>query len=162
MTQILKLRNVNRTPVAFKVKTTAPKQYCVRPNSGRIEVGQEIDVQGTTVVVYTLLGNTADAQIVLLQAMKEDPPMDARCRDKFLVQTVAISSDQDASNITAVASWPRHDVHALFSNSDCSGRKSRRPQRSPSRNAKSVSRSCLRTILAKATWPPTTLTAIAK
>ena len=30
----------------MKVKTTAPKQYCVRPNSGRIEAGMEVEVQG--------------------------------------------------------------------------------------------------------------------
>ncbi|KAL8720350.1 MAG: hypothetical protein Q9225_002778 [Loekoesia sp. 1 TL-2023] len=34
--------------------------------------------------------------------MKEDPPPDARCRDKFLVQTVALSRDSDASNIPAI------------------------------------------------------------
>ena len=38
--------------------------------------------------------------IVLLQAMKEQPPLDAKCRDKFLVQTVAMSSEEDASNLT--------------------------------------------------------------
>lgn len=39
---------------------------------------------------------------VLLQAMREDPPPDARCRDKFLVQTVTLSQDSDASNIPAI------------------------------------------------------------
>ncbi|KAL8953535.1 MAG: hypothetical protein Q9222_000593 [Ikaeria aurantiellina] len=39
---------------------------------------------------------------VLLQAMREDPPSDARCRDKFLVQTVALSQDSDTSNVPAV------------------------------------------------------------
>ncbi|KAL8894922.1 MAG: hypothetical protein Q9192_003961 [Flavoplaca navasiana] len=34
--------------------------------------------------------------------MREDPPPDARCRDKFLVQTVALSQDSDASNIPAI------------------------------------------------------------
>ncbi|KAL8812950.1 MAG: hypothetical protein Q9223_000006 [Gallowayella weberi] len=34
--------------------------------------------------------------------MKEDPPPDARCRDKFLVQTVTFSEDSDASNIPAI------------------------------------------------------------
>jgi hypothetical protein len=52
-------------------------RYCVRPNSGRIEPGGNIEVQ------------------VLLQAMKEDPPLDARCRDKFLVQSVGISRELD-------------------------------------------------------------------
>lgn len=61
-----------------------PHRYCVRPNSGRIEPGQHVEVQ------------------VLLQAMKEDPPPDARCRDKFLVQSVAISAASDVSNVAQV------------------------------------------------------------
>jgi len=39
---------------------------------------------------------------VLLQAMKEDPPVDAKCRDKFLVQSIAISADNEYSNIQQV------------------------------------------------------------
>lgn len=39
---------------------------------------------------------------MLLQAMKEDPPPDARCRDKFLVQSVAISADKDVANVTQI------------------------------------------------------------
>ncbi|EME44799.1 hypothetical protein DOTSEDRAFT_152837 [Dothistroma septosporum NZE10] len=84
VSQVLRLSNPNHEAVAFKVKTTAPKQYCVRPNSGRIEPGQHVEVQ------------------VLLQAMKEDPPPDARCRDKFLVQSVAISPENDTPNVTQV------------------------------------------------------------
>ncbi|RDW91416.1 PapD-like protein [Coleophoma crateriformis] len=80
VSQTLKIRNPNHTPVAFKVKTTAPKQYCVRPNSGRIEPGKEVEVT------------------VLLQAMKQEPPLDAKCRDKFLVQSVAITADKEFSN----------------------------------------------------------------
>ncbi|KAL9122351.1 MAG: hypothetical protein Q9187_001086 [Circinaria calcarea] len=88
VTQVLRLRNPNSDPVAFKVKTTAPKQYCVRPNSGRIEPGRDVEIQ------------------VLLQAMKEDPPLDARCRDKFLVQSVVIAPDQELPNITTIVSDP--------------------------------------------------------
>ncbi|KAL9112808.1 MAG: hypothetical protein Q9187_007710 [Circinaria calcarea] len=65
VTQVLRLRNPNSDPVAFKVKY---------------------------LVVYG----------VLLQAMKEDPPLDARCRDKFLVQSVAIAPDQELPNITTI------------------------------------------------------------
>lgn len=39
---------------------------------------------------------------MLLQAMKEDPPPDTRCRDKFLVQSVAISPERDISNVTQI------------------------------------------------------------
>ncbi|KAF8862353.1 VAMP-associated protein [Acephala macrosclerotiorum] len=84
VSQALKIRNPNRTPVAFKVKTTAPKQYCVRPNSGRIEPGKEVEVT------------------VLLQAMKQEPPIDAKCRDKFLVQSVAVTADKEFTNISAI------------------------------------------------------------
>lgn len=42
----LSVTNNNAHPIAFKVKTTAPKQYCVRPNSGRIEPGETVSVQG--------------------------------------------------------------------------------------------------------------------
>ncbi|KAI4223959.1 MAG: hypothetical protein L6R36_005032 [Xanthoria steineri] len=84
VTQSLRLQNPTNDPIAFKVKTTAPKQYCVRPNSGKIDAGGDVEVQ------------------VLLQAMREDPPPDARCRDKFLVQTVSLSQDSDASNIPAI------------------------------------------------------------
>ncbi|KAM0347722.1 hypothetical protein ACHAPU_004737 [Fusarium lateritium] len=84
VSQILTLKNPNPTPVAFKVKTTAPKQYCVRPNAGRIEAGQSFDVS------------------VLLQAMKQDPAPDARCRDKFLVQSTPITADKEFASVANV------------------------------------------------------------
>ncbi|KAG0289181.1 phosphatidylinositol-binding protein scs2 [Linnemannia gamsii] len=80
------IRNPTQLPIAFKVKTTAPKQYCVRPNSGRIEPGQELEVQ------------------VQMQAMKEDPPADFKCKDKFLVQSVAITAERE--QIASADLWP--------------------------------------------------------
>ncbi|KAJ3073844.1 phosphatidylinositol-binding protein scs2 [Podochytrium sp. JEL0797] len=61
--------------VAFKVKTTAPKQYCVRPNAGVVGAGQSKEIE------------------VLLQAMAVDPPLDTKCKDKFLVQSIFVSSE---------------------------------------------------------------------
>ncbi|KID96502.1 Vesicle-associated membrane protein, partial [Metarhizium majus ARSEF 297] len=84
VSRTLTIRNTSTSPLAFKVKTTAPKQYCVRPNAGRIEPGNAFDVT------------------VLLQAMKQDPPLDAKCRDKFLVQCAPIPSDKDFSSIASV------------------------------------------------------------
>ncbi|KAI6248194.1 hypothetical protein HI914_03718 [Erysiphe necator] len=89
VSQILKIKNPNQTHVAFKVKTTAPKQYCVRPNCGKIEPGKEVEVN------------------VLLQAMKEDPPLDTRCRDKFLVQSVAVAGENE--NPLQGATWRNVD-----------------------------------------------------
>ncbi|KAL2833376.1 PapD-like protein [Aspergillus cavernicola] len=82
--QILHLTNNNQDAVVFKVKTTAPKHYCVRPNSGRIEPGKHVEVQ------------------VLLQAMKDEPAADAKCKDKFLVQTVAVTKDMEFANVGSI------------------------------------------------------------
>lgn len=49
---------------------------------------------------------------VLLQAMKEDPPPDAKCRDKFLVQSVLVTADKEFTN---VASLVRHFLGILVS-----------------------------------------------
>jgi hypothetical protein len=66
------------------VKTTAPKKYCVKPNTGIVPAG------ATTVVT------------VIMQAQREVPADLENCRDKFLVQnTVAEKGEGD-------------DVPALF------------------------------------------------
>ncbi|KAI1817344.1 VAMP-associated protein [Poronia punctata] len=82
--ETLRIRNTTTHPIAFKVKTTAPKQYCVRPNSGRVEPGKEVEVQ------------------VILQVMKQEPPPGAKCRDKFLVQSVAITPDKEFASLAAI------------------------------------------------------------
>lgn len=46
VTSELKLVNPSEQKVCFKVKTTAPKRYCVRPNSGIIEPSQSVNVSG--------------------------------------------------------------------------------------------------------------------
>ncbi|KAI1331907.1 VAMP-associated protein [Xylariaceae sp. FL0255] len=89
----LKIRNPNTHPVAFKVKTTAPKQYCVRPNSGRVEPGKEVEVQ------------------VILQAMKAEPAPGTKCRDKFLVQSVAITGDKEFDNLASI--WDTIDKSSI-------------------------------------------------
>ncbi|KAL2158207.1 hypothetical protein VTH06DRAFT_4527 [Thermothelomyces fergusii] len=91
--QVLKIKNPNSSPVAFKVKTTAPKHYCVRPNSGRIEPGHEIEVS------------------ILLQAMRVPPAPDAKCRDKFLVQSVIITPDKEFTNVQQI--WDSVDKAAI-------------------------------------------------
>ncbi|KAF9360505.1 phosphatidylinositol-binding protein scs2 [Mortierella sp. AD094] len=90
--ETLIIRNPTQLPIAFKVKTTAPKQYCVRPNSGRVEPGQELEVQ------------------VQMQAMKEDPPADFKCKDKFLVQSIAITAERE--QLPAAELWPTIEQEA--------------------------------------------------
>ncbi|ODN03894.1 Vesicle-associated membrane protein-associated protein A [Orchesella cincta] len=43
-TSLLKLANPSEKRVCFKIKTTAPKRYCVRPNAGILEPGQSISI----------------------------------------------------------------------------------------------------------------------
>lgn len=79
--------------------------YCVRPNSGRIEPGRHVEVQGWCLCDCVGLSDGPRdnrSKTVLLQAMKEDPPLDAKCKDKFLVQSVAITGDLEYSNITSI------------------------------------------------------------
>lgn len=48
VTTNLKLRNPSDRKVCFKVKTTAPRRYCVRPNSGIIDPGSIVTVSGSS------------------------------------------------------------------------------------------------------------------
>jgi len=77
--QTLYLTNTTASDVAFKVKTTSPKRYCVRPNGGIIEPNKTIEVN------------------VLLQPT-DDPEIN---KDKFLLETVALepSHHYTAKNI---------------------------------------------------------------
>ncbi|KAF8506437.1 PapD-like protein [Gautieria morchelliformis] len=89
----LTITNHNAQPVAFKVKTTAPKLYSVRPNAGRIEPGESVVVT------------------VQLQPMKEEPPSHVKCRDKFLVQSTTITPDKE--NISLAEIWnPTTEKHS--------------------------------------------------
>lgn len=72
--------NPGKERVAFKVKTTSPKKYCVRPSSGFVEAGTSRVVE------------------VILQAQKEMPPNLTECRDKFLVQCVKVLSDTEGTD----------------------------------------------------------------
>ncbi|KAI8342403.1 PapD-like protein [Chlamydoabsidia padenii] len=73
--EFLIVKNVGTEPIAFKVKTTAPKQYCVRPNSGIIQPSSQVEVQ------------------VIFQPFKDEPASDFKCKDKFLVQTAVVKPD---------------------------------------------------------------------
>ena len=64
---------------SFKVKTTNPKRYCVRPNVGVIWAGKEARVS------------------VQLPAMREYPSDMNKCKDKFQVLTLKLDSETAAS-----------------------------------------------------------------
>ncbi|XP_067308998.1 VAMP (vesicle-associated membrane protein)-associated protein A, like isoform X1 [Pseudorasbora parva] len=68
VTANLKLKNPSEKRVCFKVKTTAPRRYCVRPNSGIID-------PGATLIIS-----------VMLQPFDYDP--NEKSKHKFMVQTI--------------------------------------------------------------------------
>ncbi|XP_022613716.1 vesicle-associated membrane protein-associated protein A [Seriola dumerili] len=79
VTTNLKLKNPSDRRVCFKVKTTAPRRYCVRPNSGVIDAGQAVSIS------------------VMLQPFDYDP--NEKSKHKFMVQTIFAPpnvSDMDA------------------------------------------------------------------
>ncbi|XP_040059673.1 vesicle-associated membrane protein-associated protein B/C [Gasterosteus aculeatus] len=73
VTTYLKLSNPTDRNVCFKVKTTAPRRYCVRPNSGIIDAGTSINVS------------------VMLQPFDYDP--NEKSKHKFMVQSVLAPPD---------------------------------------------------------------------
>ncbi|XP_017266566.1 VAMP (vesicle-associated membrane protein)-associated protein A, like [Kryptolebias marmoratus] len=68
VTSNLKLKNPSDRRVCFKVKTTAPRRYCVRPNSGVIDAGATVNIS------------------VMLQPFEYDP--NEKSKHKFMVQTI--------------------------------------------------------------------------
>ena len=113
------ITNNNPQPVAFKVKTTAPKVYtscllqsnafliciqlyCVRPNSGRVEPGETVEVSGKYHMLRKERLISEHAIVVMLQALKEDPPLNTKCKDKFLIQSTIITPEKEALPVHAI------------------------------------------------------------
>jgi hypothetical protein len=86
LVQTLKLKNISEETLAFKVKTTQPKRYFVKPNAAVIGPGQEIQVS------------------IVLQPLPELPPDANSCRDKFLLQVIKVDKGAES------------DVQALWKN----------------------------------------------
>lgn len=78
------VRLINKTDqhVAFKVKTTSPKKYCVRPNVGVIQP------------------KAAHEFVVIMQAQKT-APVDVTCKDKFLIQSTIVSEGTVDEDLTS-------------------------------------------------------------
>ncbi|MQM16663.1 hypothetical protein Taro_049621 [Colocasia esculenta] len=99
------------------VKTTNPKKYCVRPNTGVVLPGTTCDITGDPMVAVTkllcrfvFLGfldfcihfsvDFLSETLVTMQAQKEAPP-DFQCKDKFLIQSVITESATMAKDINS-------------------------------------------------------------
>lgn len=51
VTSYIKLINPTNKKVYFKIKTTAPKRYCVRPNSGALKPKDVIEIAGLSHII---------------------------------------------------------------------------------------------------------------
>ncbi|XP_062147216.1 vesicle-associated protein 2-1 [Alnus glutinosa] len=76
----LKIVNNTEHDVAFKVKTTSPKKYFVRPNTGVMHPWDSCIVR------------------VTLQAQREYP-LDMNCKDKFLLQSTIVPPHTDVDEL---------------------------------------------------------------
>ncbi|CEM17310.1 unnamed protein product [Vitrella brassicaformis CCMP3155] len=76
VTASLRLENASNAIVAYKIKTTAPKNYLVRPSSGVLKEKGTQEIQ------------------IILQPLTADPPPST---DRFLVQATRVESDMPLS-----------------------------------------------------------------
>lgn len=74
VTVSLTIKNPTERRIAFKIKTTAPKRYCVKPNSGILEPSQTMKVN------------------VLLQPFEYDP--NEKSKHKFMVQYLYLNDSE--------------------------------------------------------------------
>ncbi|KAH6787361.1 Plant VAMP membrane family protein [Perilla frutescens var. hirtella] len=75
-----KVTNNTEHHVAFKVKTTSPKKYFVRPNIGVMHPWDSSAIR------------------VTLQAQREYPP-NMQCKDKFLVQSTIVPPNTNVDEL---------------------------------------------------------------
>mmetsp|Transcript_75999 Transcript_75999/g.176316 ORF Transcript_75999/g.176316 Transcript_75999/m.176316 type:complete len:236 (-) Transcript_75999:81-788(-) len=88
LTRTLKLTNVHSSNVAFKVKTTAPKAYLVRPSSGTLKPREPQEVQ------------------IILQP----PGADQQAfNHRFLVQAIAVSTAEPVTR-EMWAEFPKESI----------------------------------------------------
>ncbi|KAI3501744.1 hypothetical protein L1887_29736 [Cichorium endivia] len=80
-TSSVHLSNISDEYVAFKVKTTSPKRFCVRPNSGIVSPKSECS--------FT----------VTMQGLRSHPS-EVECKDKFLIQSTVVDSGTKEEEIT--------------------------------------------------------------
>ncbi|KAG0669701.1 phosphatidylinositol-binding protein scs2 [Maudiozyma exigua] len=81
-TDYIEITNESDEAVAFKVKTTAPKLYCVRPTAGKIDAGESTKIE------------------IIFLGLAEEPEKDSKCKDKFLVLTLPAPYDLDGKSVS--------------------------------------------------------------
>lgn len=80
VTSFLQLYNPTPNRICFKVKTTAPRRYCVRPNSGIVDPMNKVNIA------------------IMLQPFENNDSQNDRNKHKFMVQSVVIGNEQGDIN----------------------------------------------------------------
>lgn len=96
ITNVLLLHNTSSKPVAYKVKTTARRRFCVRPNIGILQPNE-----------------TADVQVMLnpKEAQDKEPSSAEKLKDKFLIQSIYVLPEQVGQDMKQVwAAVPEDQV----------------------------------------------------
>uniref|UniRef100_A0A915CRW9 Major sperm protein n=1 Tax=Ditylenchus dipsaci TaxID=166011 RepID=A0A915CRW9_9BILA len=118
----LSLTNPSARPVYFKVKTTAPRYYCVRPNTGVIKPQQSalINIVLQPIMVQAAFG--PDEDVAVDSFWKNIDPseiMDSKLRVSFLSQNAAYTPKKPESEqlsympATSLRTQNEHDRTAL-------------------------------------------------
>jgi hypothetical protein len=103
----------------FKIKTTAPKKYVVRPSSGVVEAGATTTVQvrggghlawGTRVHGARTHHHVPATSQVIMQAQKEYPVDFANCKDKFMVQVTELGEGEEIDAATTFSKEAKGDA----------------------------------------------------
>ena len=104
----MRLSNPSDRKVCFKIKTTAPKRYCVKPNSGVIDPKQTVQISGNfrPQIRFNLLALCDLRKIITcisvsLQPFEYDP--NEKNRHKFMVQSM-FAPEGDINQDTLVRS----------------------------------------------------------
>ncbi|KAK5779477.1 hypothetical protein RI543_003368 [Arxiozyma heterogenica] len=79
-TAFITIHNQTDEIKAFKIKTTAPKLYCVRPNAAIIQPGENVKIS------------------VIFLGLPQEPLDDYKCKDKFLVIVLPAPYKSDSSH----------------------------------------------------------------
>mmetsp|Transcript_7465 Transcript_7465/g.31621 ORF Transcript_7465/g.31621 Transcript_7465/m.31621 type:complete len:256 (-) Transcript_7465:90-857(-) len=91
---VLTLENITGEYISYKVKTTAPKRYVVRPNIGIIPPKENVEIQ------------------VMLH-MSKDPPDGTAAKDRFQVQTILLD---DKTSDQRPAQYSLAELRSLWAN----------------------------------------------
>ncbi|CAF3203807.1 unnamed protein product [Rotaria socialis] len=92
-TATLKLSNTDNCLLTYKILTTVPKRYCVKPNVGLLEAHATVNILGrinqTTESFYSF--RFVFYQLVSLRPRQDDQP-DDRTQHKFRIQWITAPS----------------------------------------------------------------------